>query len=148
MPSSSILRLRSGQVFRISVKAMERVIFNNNIEKIRNFRNLIIWKSGIEIVRDIYLAIKSFSKEELYCLTSQMRRCAISIPSNIAEGFSRKHNKEYKQFLYIALSSCSELETQVEISYMLEYIQKTRRDDFINKINHTSCMINNLIKCL
>jgi four helix bundle protein len=127
---------------------MERVIFNNNIEKIRNFRNLIIWKSGIEIVRDIYLAIKSFSKEELYCLTSQMRRCAISIPSNIAEGFSRKHNKEYKQFLYIALSSCSELETQVEISYMLEYIQKTRRDDFINKINHTSCMINNLIKCL
>jgi four helix bundle protein len=118
------------------------------MEKIKNFRDLIIWKSGIEIVKDVYLATKSFSKEELYCLTSQMRRCAISIPSNIAEGFSRKHNKEYKQFLYIALSSCSELETQIEISYILEYIQKTRRDDFINKINHISCMIINLIKCL
>ena len=65
-------------------------------EKIKNFQDLRIWQKGIEVVKDIYILTKKFPKEELYGLTSQMRRSAVSIPSNIAEGFRRYHNKEYK----------------------------------------------------
>ena len=88
-------------------------------EKIKNFQDLRIWQKGIEVVKEIYILTKKFPKEELYGLTSQMRRSAVSIPSNIAEGFRRYHNKEYKQFLYIAMGSCAELETQIIISYEL-----------------------------
>ena len=70
-------------------------------EKIRSFKDLRIWQKGIEIVTDIYTLTKKFPKEELFSLTSQLRRSAISLPSNIAEGFKRFHNKEYKQFLFI-----------------------------------------------
>jgi four helix bundle protein len=70
-------------------------------EKIKNFKDLNIWKLGVEIVEDIYSLTKNFPKEELYGLCSQMRRCAVSMPSNIAEGFARKHNKEYKQFFIL-----------------------------------------------
>ena len=62
-------------------------------EKIKNFQDLRIWQKGIEVVKDIYILTKKFPKEELYGLTSQMRRSAISIPSNIAEGFRRYHNQ-------------------------------------------------------
>jgi len=75
----------------------------NMTEKIKNFQDLRIWQKGIEIVKDVYMITKKYPKEELYLLTSQMRCSAISIPSNIAEGFRRFHNREYKQFLYIAL---------------------------------------------
>jgi len=90
-------------------------------KKIKNFRDLDIWKKGIEIVKDIYKIVRKFPKLELYSLTSQMQRASISIPINIAEGFNRFHNKEYKQFLYIALGSCAELETQIEIATELIY---------------------------
>ena len=80
-------------------------------EKINSFKDLRIWQKGMEIVTDIYTLTKKFPKEELFSLTSQLRRSAISIPSNIAEGFKRFHNKEYKQFLFITLGSCAELET-------------------------------------
>lgn len=76
-------------------------------EGVKRFNDLRIWQKGIEIVGDIYILTKKFPKEELYGLTSQLRRSAISIPSNIAEGFRRYHNKEFKQFLYIALGSCA-----------------------------------------
>ncbi len=69
--------------------------------KIKNFKQLKIWQKGIEIVKDIYQLTKRFPKEELYGLTSQMRRAVISTPSNVAEGFKRRHNKEYTQFLHI-----------------------------------------------
>jgi four helix bundle protein len=91
---------------------------------------------------------KTFPKDELYGLTVQMRRCAVSIPSNVAEGFTRKHNKEYKQFLYIALGSCSELETQIEIGSRLKYIRESEKESILEKINHVTRMIMNLLKCL
>ena len=75
-------------------------------EKIKNFQDLRIWQKGIEVVKDIYNLTKKFPKEELYGLTSQMRRSAISIPSNISEGFRRYHNKEYRQFLYSIRKLC------------------------------------------
>ncbi len=71
---------------------------------------------------------------------------AVSIPSNVAEGFNRFHNKEYKQFLYIALGSCAELGTQIEIASELKYINNEKKKDILEKINHESCMLTNLIK--
>ena len=75
--------------------------------KIKNFRDLEVWKLGKAICLDVYRLTKPFPKDELYGLTSQMRRGAVAIPSNVAEGFNRAHNKEYRQFLHIALGSCS-----------------------------------------
>jgi four helix bundle protein len=117
-------------------------------EKIRNFRDLDVWKKGIEIVKDVYKTVNSFPKQEFYGLASQMHRCSISIPSNIAEGFNRFHNKEYKQFLYIALGSCAELETQIEIAVELKYINEQKKTYLPEKLDHESRMLRNLIKKL
>lgn len=117
-------------------------------EKIRNFRDLDIWRKGIEIVKDIYRLVKDFPKNELYGLVSQMQRAAVSIPANIAEGFNRFHNKEYKQFLYISLGSCAELETHVEIACELRYLDSKDKDNILEKIIYESRMISSLIKKL
>jgi len=69
---------------------------------IKRYRDLDIWKKSIELVKEVYELTKKFPKQETYGLVSQMRRAAVSIPSNIAEGFRRLHNKEYKQFLYVS----------------------------------------------
>ena len=74
---------------------------------IKTYRDLDIWKKGIELVKDTYKSTEKFPKQEMYGLVVQMRRSAISIPSNVAEGFRRYHNKEYKQFLYVSLGSCA-----------------------------------------
>jgi four helix bundle protein len=78
---------------------------------IKSYKDLEIWQEGIRLVREIYALTKEFPKEELYGLTSQMRRAAVSIPANIAEGYARHHRNEYRQFLYITLGSLAELET-------------------------------------
>ena len=116
--------------------------------KIKNFRDLEVWKLGMEIVVDVYESTKIFPKEETYGLVSQMRRAAVSIASNVAEGFNRYHNKEYRQFLYIALGSCAELETQIELSLLLGYITQSIRKKILEKLDHESRMLRNLIKCL
>lgn len=102
----------------------------------------------MEIVFGIYRMIQKFPREEIYGLTSQMRRSAISIPSNIAEGFNRFHTKEYSHFLYIALGSCAELETQIEIAWRLEYLLAGQKDSVLEKVDHESRMLTNLIKKL
>ena len=81
--------------------------------KIKSFKDLEIWKRSVKLVEDIYKATKSFPKEETYGLTSQLRRLAVSIPSNISEGFARFHNKEYRQFLYTSLGSCADLQRKL-----------------------------------
>jgi len=117
-------------------------------EKIKNFQDLRIWQKGIEVVKDIYILTKKFPKEELFGLTSQMRRSAVSIPSNIAEGFRRYHNKEYKQFLYIAMGSCAELETQIIIVHELDYLNDIDKIEIIEKLKYICRMINQLIRKL
>ena len=94
----------------------------------------------------IYLATKEFPKEELYGLTSQMRRCAVSIPSNISEGFSRGHRKEYVQFLSISLGSCAELTTQLEIATRLRYLDEQRLQELKGELDEISRMTMGLIK--
>ena len=118
------------------------------METIKHFKELKVWQKGIEIVKDIYEITKLFPKEEMYGLTSQMRRSAISIPSNIAEGFKRYHTKEYKQFLYIALGSIAELETQIVIAKEVGLLEDLMMDAMNEKLDHTSKMLSSLISKL
>jgi len=117
-------------------------------EKIKTYRNLQIWQKGIELVKEVYKITENFPKQEVYALVSQMRRSAVSIPSNIAEGFRRFHNKEYKRFLYISLGSCAELETQITIAKELKYIQASIETRLLEKLDHICRMTSNLLKKL
>ncbi|RCH53817.1 diversity-generating retroelement protein bAvd family protein [Mucilaginibacter hurinus] len=87
-----------------------------------NFKDLKVWIAGIGMCKEIFQLTKAFPDEEKFGLTSQMKRAAISIPSNIAEGCGRKSNKEFYQFLNVALGSSFELETQLIIAYEFAYI--------------------------
>ncbi len=116
--------------------------------KITNFRDLEIWKKGIEIVKDTYGATRSFPRHEAFGLSSQMQRCAVSIPSNVAEGFNRFHHKEYKHFLFVALGSCAELETQIEIAAELKYFGSDAKAAILEKLDHEARMIRNMVKKL
>ena len=118
------------------------------MEKSRSFRDLQVWKLGKEIVVDVYQVTAAYPKEEMYGLVAQMRRAAVSIPSNIAEGFNRYHNKEYRQFLFVALGSCAELETQVEVSFDLSFMDEATYDRLLEKLDHEAKMLRNLIKKL
>ncbi len=111
---------------------------------IRNFKDLEIWKVGQDIALDVYTLTKNYPKSEIFGMISQMRRSAISIPSNIAEGYNRLHKTEFKQFLFIALGSCAELETQAIISKKLGYIGEIEHDQLTNKISQESRMIRSL----
>ena len=115
---------------------------------IKDFRDLEICKRGIHLTEDIYAITKSFPKEELYCLTGQIRKSAISVPSNIAEGFARSNNNEYRQFLYYSLGSCAEATTQIVIASRLKYITEKQADALIEKLSVLSKMIMSLIKKL
>ena len=90
---------------------------------VKTHKDLDIWKRGIGFVEQIYKATRDFPKTEVYGLVSQMRRASVSYPSNIAEGAARSSKKEFIQFLYIALGSLSEVETQVVIAEKLKYLQ-------------------------
>ena len=116
--------------------------------KIKSYKDLNIWKRSIGVVENIYKITKNFPKEEMYGLTSQLRRSAISIPSNIAEGFARFSNKEYKQFLFISLGSCAELFTQIIVALRLDYLESKKADQLLNEIDEISKMTMSLIKKL
>ncbi len=90
--------------------------------EVRNHKDLEVWKVSMDFVVEIYQVTKNFPQTEIYGLTSQLRRAAVSIPSNIAEGAARKNTREFIQFLYIAQGSLSEIETQLLISERLKYI--------------------------
>ena len=114
----------------------------------KTHKDLDVWKRSIEFVVSIYKLTSSFPKEELYGLTSQIRRCSVSIPSNIAEGAARNHDNEYRQFLYISLGSAAELETQLIISNRLGYIDNKQVLVSIDEINTISRMLQGLIKSI
>lgn len=117
----------------------------SSVEKIRSFKELRIWQKGVEIVKRVYLLTRDLPKEEMYGLTSQMRRAAISIPVNVAEGFKRYHAKEYQQFLHIALGSAAELETLLILSKELGYLSISGAQDVHEKLDHVSKMISTLL---
>ena len=92
--------------------------------KTNSYKDLIVWQKSYRLVLEIYKISENFPENERYGLVSQIRRAAVSIPSNIAEGYGRNYNKEYKQFLSIAYGSLCELETQYLLSIDLKYILK------------------------
>ena len=110
----------------------------------KSFKELKVWQKGIELVEMIYKITASFPEEEKYGLSAQMRRAAVSIPSNIAEGHLRKTAKDFKQFLSIARGSCAELETQIIISYKLGFIQEDNFSDLSSRIEELSKMLSSL----
>ena len=116
--------------------------------KIQSYKELDVWKKGIEIVDLVYAATEKYPNEEKYGLATQMQRAAISIPSNIAEGFARHHTKEYQQFCYIALGSCAELETQLIIALRRNYVSAELNERLTEHLDHESRMLMNLIKSL
>jgi four helix bundle protein len=113
-----------------------------------NFRELKVWKMGIEISKMVFQFTRTFPPEEKYSLTSQLTRSAISIPSNIAEGCGRKSEKEFNQFLSISLGSAFELETQIILAHEFGYIDKVIYDNAIIQVNEIQKMINGLQRSL
>jgi len=116
------------------------------MEKIRTHKDLEVWKVSMNFVMEIYQVTKAFPASELYGLTAQIRKAAISIPSNIAEGAARKNTKEFIQFLYISQGSLSEIETQLMIAERLKYINESNL--LLDKIQYLRTLLSRLINPL
>jgi four helix bundle protein len=114
----------------------------------KNFKNLNVWRKGIDLVVNVYKKSKQFPKEEIYGLTSQIKRSAISIPSNIAEGSGRGSNKDFNRFLDISLGSSFELETQLIIAHELEFLSDNDFNELNEKVIEEQRMITGLQKTL
>lgn len=112
----------------------------------KTHKNLKVWEESINLVTEVYKQSKSFPQSELYGLTNQIRRSSVSIPSNIAEGAARHSQKEFIQFLYIALGSASELETQLIIAENLGFIDEEVNGKLKIKLDSISKMLYGLIK--
>ncbi|MFC1818272.1 four helix bundle protein [Thermodesulfobacteriota bacterium] len=115
---------------------------------LKNFKELKVWEKAYQLCLDLYKATAEFPNEEKYGLSSQMRRSAISIPSNIAEGYGRKTIPDYVRCLYIAYGSTCELETQTLLSGDLSYLNKADQSSLLEKIKEVERMLMALIKSL
>ena len=113
---------------------------------VKTHKDLDVWKKSIDFVTQLYNVTTAFPKEEIYGLTNQLRRAAVSIPSNIAEGAARKSNKEFIQFLHIALGSSAELETQLIISNNLKFMNDETFHEIDKKRNEIGKMLFGLIR--
>lgn len=113
-----------------------------------NFRKMTIWVSAMAFAKQTYSVVSRLPDSEKYGLVSQIRRCAISIPSNIAEGSSRSSNKEFAHFLKIALGSCFEIETQLLLSFDFGYISQTKSEDLLSKLIILQKSITKFLKTL
>ena len=112
----------------------------------KSHKNLIVWQKSMTLVTRLYEVTQTFPKEELFGITSQMRRAAVSIPSNIAEGYGRIYGKETLKFLSIAQGSASELETQLQISLRLGMASASALSDLISLTEEILRMLSALIK--
>lgn len=113
---------------------------------INSYRDLIVWQKSMDLCVETYRITNSFPKSELYGLVSQIRRCSVSIPSNIAEGFYRTHRLEYKRFLSISYGSGAELETQMLLAKRIGYIDEECYLQIEEKLKEVMKMLNKLIK--
>jgi four helix bundle protein len=118
------------------------------MSNVKSYKDLVVWQKSMDLVVEVYEIIKLFPGSEEYILSSQIRRCAVSIPSNIAEGKSRGSRKDYRKFLIIAFASGSELETQIKIVKSLEFGKKLNFKKVDNLLNQTMKMLNKMISGL
>jgi four helix bundle protein len=117
--------------------------------EIKSYKDLLIWSKGIKIVCLVYQLVKSFPQDEIYALTSQLKRASVSIPSNIAEGYGRNTDKSFSHFLDISRGSLFEVETQLLIANELGFItNQTLYQDVLSQIEEESKMINAFSKRL
>lgn len=116
--------------------------------RIRSHRDLIVWQKGMELVVAVYDLCKSFPKEETYGLTSQLRRAAVSIPANIAEGQGRRLPREFAQFLANARGSLLELDTHLELARRLGYINETQHFVVQERVDEVGRLLNGLLRAI
>jgi four helix bundle protein len=112
------------------------------------FKELVVWKKSVELATDVYSVIRNFPSEEKFGLVSQLNRCAVSIPSNIAEGSGRNSNGEFNHFLGIAVGSSFEMETQLVIANKLNYLTDDQLRELENKLDEVQRMLFGLQKSL
>lgn len=115
---------------------------------VRSYRDLMIWRKGIDLVKDVYALISKFPKHENYALADQLRRSAVSVPSNIAEGQARQHTKEFRQYLYAALGSAAEVDTQFVIACELGYVSEQEAARIAERVGELRRMTYTLISRL
>ncbi len=111
----------------------------------KSYKNLDSWKKSMQLVKEIYLITKDFPKEELYGLTSQIKRAAVSVPANIAEGVGRNYKKDTTQFLHISRGSLYELETLLSIAEMTGILKAETFNSLSESINECAKIINGFI---
>jgi len=116
--------------------------------KIESYKDLIAYQKAYEVCLRVYEATRTFPRPETYGLTAQLRRCAVSIPSNIAEGYRRKNRREYLQFLHIASGSCAELETQIRLAKDLRYLEPELAKRLYESQEEVSRLLRGLIRSL
>ena len=112
---------------------------------IKSYRELVVWQKAMEAVEHVYTLTLRLPREELYGLSSQMRRAAVSIPSNIAEGFQRAHSPEQAQFMRIAFGSVAELETQIELMKRLKFVTEEKTRPLESMLDEVGRMLNTII---
>ena len=112
---------------------------------INSYKDLKVWNKAMDLTTMVYDALKTFPPKEEYGLSSQMRRCSVSIPSNIAEGYGRNSTLDYCRFLQIALGSAYELETQVELARRLDYVDNDTANKLATQLTEVGRMLNSLI---
>jgi four helix bundle protein len=98
-----------------------------------NFRELKIWQRSMVLAEEVYKVVSAFPKEEKYGLTSQLRSCSVSVPSNISEGAGRSSNKQFRHFLEFSMGSCNEIQTQMELCKRFNYINQESGDKIIDE---------------
>lgn len=118
------------------------------LESKRNYRKLAVWENAKTFVLDIYKCTANFPKEEVFGLTSQLRRAAISIPANIAEGVERQHPREFLQFLYVARGSLAEVEVYMDLALDLRYLENEAFEKLYVQASKVGKMLNGLINSL
>lgn len=114
----------------------------------KSYKDLIVWKKSVQLSVDVYKMSHDLPKNELYALTSQIQRCAVSIPSNIAEGQRRESKKEFLRFLRVAYGSGAELETQLLIASKIGYLTKSKYIKLNEDLEQVLKMLNRLISVL
>jgi four helix bundle protein len=118
------------------------------IKETRPHRQLDVWKKSLLFAKKVYLVTSKYPPAEIYGLVSQMRRATISVPSNLAEGAARRSKKEFLHFINIAQGSLSELDTQIELSIMLNYVSKEAYDELMEELKTISKMLFGLSRSL
>jgi four helix bundle protein len=125
-----------------------RVESRESSDKIRSYRDLIAWQKAMQLMLLVYEETRNFPKDEQYGLTSQIKRSAISVPSNIAEGSSRRSTAEFLRFLNITRGSLAELETQIEAAYLLQYVAKDKHEKLLTISDELGRVIQGLYNSL